>query len=102
MDNCASHRVPSIKELIRQAGVIVEWLPPYSPDLSLIEESFSVLKAWLKKYRKLADPFVGDWFGLFLYVTVIESDLKEKAINLFRSYGYDVKDNDSDVDYNDL
>ncbi|KAF8576354.1 hypothetical protein K439DRAFT_1284357, partial [Ramaria rubella] len=27
------------------------YLPPYSPDLNPIEESFSVVKAWLRRHK---------------------------------------------------
>ena len=35
------------------------YLPPYSPDLNPIEESFAELKAWLKKHFSLVEvmPF---------------------------------------------
>ena len=31
MDNVVTHHSPYVKELYRQAGVIIEYLPPYSP-----------------------------------------------------------------------
>lgn len=39
------------------AGVILEYLPPYSPDYNPIEEAFAELKAWMRKNYVLADAF---------------------------------------------
>ena len=44
MDNTSIHSVEGIVEMIQQVGAIVIFLPPYSPDLILInpiEELFS-------------------------------------------------------------
>ena len=41
--------------MCRDVGVQLVFLPPYSPDLNPIEESFAELKAWIKKNRALAD-----------------------------------------------
>ena len=39
------------------AGIILAFLPPYSPDLNPIEEAFAQLKAWVQKNRSMADNF---------------------------------------------
>ena len=44
-----------LKVTIRNAGVKLEYLPPYSPDFNHIEESFAELKQWIKKNRILAE-----------------------------------------------
>jgi len=43
--------------MCEQAGVRLEYLPPYSPDYNPIEEAFAELKAWMKKNYILADSF---------------------------------------------
>jgi len=35
--------------MCRDAGFILVYLPPYSPDLNLIEKFFAELKAFIKK-----------------------------------------------------
>ena len=50
MDNCAVHHVPIVEDLFTNAGVLLLWLPPYSPDLNPIEEAFSSVKAYLKQH----------------------------------------------------
>jgi transposase len=41
MDNASFHQGASIKELCDEAGVMLFFLSPYSPDLNPIEELFS-------------------------------------------------------------
>lgn len=45
MDNCSTHHSGLIRPMCEAAGVRLEYLPPYSPDISPIEESFSMLKS---------------------------------------------------------
>lgn len=44
MDNASIHRKNAIKELVKEAGREVVFLPKYSPDLNDIEHDFSALK----------------------------------------------------------
>lgn len=101
MDNVATHHSPLVKQLCEEAGVILEYLPPYSPDLSPIEESFSVLKAWMRRNRVLAQP-LGSMFDMFFHVAVASCDFKSTARNLFRACGIEVSDEEDDVDYDTL
>ena len=39
------------------AGVRLEYLPPYSPDLHPIETSFSQLKSWMRRKSVLAEAY---------------------------------------------
>lgn len=44
--------LPHSAELVRMchnAGFLLKYLPPYSPNLNPIETSFSMLKAWIKR-----------------------------------------------------
>ncbi len=50
MDNCSVHHT---QDLLRQAGILVMFLPPYSPDLNPAEEAFSYIKGYLRKHDKL-------------------------------------------------
>jgi transposase len=47
MDNLGAHRGDRVRELIEARGCSLLYLPPYSPDFSPIEETFSKLKALL-------------------------------------------------------
>ena len=46
-----------MKDMCADAGVLLDFLPPYSPDFNLIEEAFTELKAWMKKNIQLQDIF---------------------------------------------
>jgi transposase len=43
-----------------QAGIRIEYLPPYSPDLNPIEEAFSKIKHWLRRYQDYYGATKGD------------------------------------------
>ena len=64
MDNCSVHHVEDqVTELLRQAGIVVLFLPPYSPDLTPLEdlnpleplnpleEAFGYVKGYLRKHE---------------------------------------------------
>lgn len=50
MDNVSFHKVEGIEEVLKEKGIILEYLPPYSPDLNPIEECWSKIKAILRKF----------------------------------------------------
>ena len=50
LDNCSTHVSDDVVRLIENAGHIVKYLPPYSPDFNPIELTFSVLKAWMRRH----------------------------------------------------
>ena len=49
MDNLAAHKVAGVTEAIEARGAQLLYLPPYSPDLTPIENGFAKLKALLRK-----------------------------------------------------
>ena len=53
MDNCTIHHVNEVEAILRQAGIVVLFLPPYSPDYNPAEEAFSYVKGYLKKHDQL-------------------------------------------------
>ena len=48
MDNLSSHKIEGIHQAIERAGCRLVYLPPYSPDLSPIENIWSKAKATVK------------------------------------------------------
>ena len=48
LDNASIHHVHWIVKTIESVGVLIHFLPPYSPDLNPLEETFSKVKAYLK------------------------------------------------------
>jgi transposase len=49
MDNLSVHKGARVRQLIEEKGCQVLFLPAYSPDLSPIEETFSKIKAFLRR-----------------------------------------------------
>lgn len=103
LDNCSTHHDAEIREITEEQGIIIEYLPSYSPDFSPIEPTFSVLKSWIRRNRSLLkDPGVVVDFAGFLHLAVLMSDLKYKARELFIKCHYTVNDDDHDIDYEEL
>ena len=50
MDNASFHKSPNLKIMIEKAGHILEYLPPYSPDLNPIEPKWFQAKSRRRKY----------------------------------------------------
>ena len=61
MDNASIHHSERVKQMCSDAGVIVVYLPPYSPDFNPIEEFFAELKGFMKRTWDLyeANPVLG-------------------------------------------
>ncbi len=88
MDNASIHRSAGLRDMCREAGILLRFLPPYSPDFNPIEPSFHLLKAWIKRYRDLA-PTPGDEeyterFVSFLHQAAREFGTREKHKELFQ------------------
>ena len=62
LDNASIHHVERVIDLFSAAGVLVRFLPPYSPDLNPIEEAFSKVKSYLKDnevpYQSTTQPWL--------------------------------------------
>ena len=59
MDNCSVHRVQEVVDLFNNAGVLLLYLPPYSPDFNPIELLFGYVKDYLKDHECIVNaiPF---------------------------------------------
>lgn len=49
MDNLPAHKGANVRRAIEAAGATLRYLPPYSPDFNPIENTFSKLKALLRR-----------------------------------------------------
>jgi transposase len=63
------------------AGVILEYLPPYSPDFNPIEEAFAELKAWMRRNYQMQ----GDYESLDGFLDFALRQQLGKPGNHFRS-----------------
>ena len=54
LDNASIHHsnIDRIQEQFDRRGVLLRFLPPYSPDFNPIEESFGDLKAYIRRYYR--------------------------------------------------
>ena len=61
MDNCPIHYAKMVTDKLKALSIDTLFLPPYSPELNPIEESWSVIKAKLKrkKARNIPDYIDG-------------------------------------------
>ena len=50
LDNCSVHHTHAVADVFEAAGILVMFLPPYSPDYNPIEEAFSYIKGYLKEH----------------------------------------------------
>jgi transposase len=105
MDNAKIHHGQEILELVDRfgecdlcyfsrlcfysffIGVRVEYLPPYSPDLNPIEEAFSKIKHWVRRYQDDYGATQGDGI-LYDMLEVLEIITSEDAEEYFIHAGY--------------
>ena len=62
MDNASFHKREDILTAIKKAGHIIEWLPPYSPDLNPIEHKW----AEIKRLRRTRQCTIDELFTMHL------------------------------------
>lgn len=53
MDNCSIHHVQPVLETLQDMGILILFLPPYSPDMNPLEEMFSYIKYYLKDHDQV-------------------------------------------------
>ncbi len=51
MDNMRSHHVKAVRDVLEDKGMLLFYLPPYSPDLNPIEKMWSKVKAILRGWK---------------------------------------------------
>jgi transposase len=79
MDNCAIHKNPAVIEAIEAAGAECHFLPPYCPEFNPIEQTFNVLKRWIRReYKNQREAF--ESYEEFLKYAVIACGQGEHAI----------------------
>lgn len=83
MDNLSAHKTDRVRELVEQRGCELLYLPPYSPDLSPIEEAFSKLKGLLRKVEARSRETLVEAMGMAL--SAISG---QDARGLFEHAGY--------------
>lgn len=91
MDNVSWHHSEKIVQMCRDVGVVLEFLPPYSPDFNPIEEHFGVLKKFINKKWHENENFIAREFKIFLELCVdVVGDDADIAGNHFRHAGISI------------
>lgn len=85
MDNCRIHHTDTLQDVLNEIGIMLLYLPPYSPDLNPIEESFSAWKAHLRRHGDLIQNADDPIIALLEACSCITD---ESAIAWFRHAGY--------------
>ena len=85
MDNLSAHKGHKVKELIEKRRCELLYLPPYSPDLNVIEEAFSKIKGILRKAEaRTREALVGAMDAAISAVTARD------ARGFFKRCGYEL------------
>jgi transposase len=85
MDNLQVHKSRRVKEIIEGAGAEVLFLPPYSPDFSPIEETFSKVKGILRRVGARTREALVEATGYAL-----DAVSRRDAVGWFGHCGYDI------------
>jgi putative transposase len=83
MDNLGSHKADATRQAIAKTGARLLFLPPYSPDLNPIEQTFSKIKNALRKAMGRSITEVEDALK-----QTLEAIKPEECRNYFRNAGY--------------
>jgi transposase len=82
-DNLATHRNAKAAAALREASCWFLYLPPYSPDLTPIEQTFSKLKAHLRKAGARSFTELFSALGRICYLFT-----PDECMNYFHAAGY--------------
>jgi transposase len=85
LDNLVAHKQPAVRVAIEQAGALLRFLPPYSPDFNPIELAFAKLKAFLRAARPRTFDHVCE-----LMAAALGLFMPEECANYVRHCGYRV------------
>jgi transposase len=83
MDNLPAYKGGRVKELIESAGCELLYLPPYSPELNPIEETFAKVKGILRKTEARTREALLEAMGRALL-----ANTSRDARDLFEHCGY--------------
>ena len=60
LDNASKHHNQELKDMCQEAGVLLEYLPPYLPDLNPIDTLCAVLNSWIRRHQDIAQLYEDD------------------------------------------
>jgi transposase len=83
MDNLGSHKSVALRRIIKAAGARLWYLPPYSPDLNPIEQTFAKIKHWMRTAQKRTIDDISRHLG-----DLIHTIKPDECKNYFANAGY--------------
>jgi transposase len=83
MDNLSAHKGARVRHLIEERGCQLLFLPAYSPDFSPIEETFSKIKAYLRRVGARTREALEE-----AIVQALETVTSQDALGWFAHCGY--------------
>ena len=83
VDNLPAHKRHQARQIIETAGATLRYLPPYSPDLNPIEQSFAKIKAHLRTAKERTIPALYERIG-----RALETFQAREFPNYVRNAGY--------------
>ena len=69
LDNCSIHHISEVRQVLEEVGVLVHYLPPYSPGYNPIEEAFSKVKQSLRSESDETHDVETQLYSSFLCVS---------------------------------
>ena len=69
------HHITEVQHMLQQVGVLVQYIPPYSPDFNPIEEAFSKVKNMSKSEND--NRFVVEVQLLTSFLSTSQSDCRQ-------------------------
>ncbi len=83
VDNLGSHKAKAVRDAIKAADARLWFLPPYSPDLNPIEQTFAKIKHWMRMAQKRTMEDVWKQVG-----QLVDTVSKQECANYFKNAGY--------------
>jgi putative transposase len=83
VDNLGSHKAKAVRDAIKAAGARLWFLPPYSPDLNPIEQTFAKIKHWMRMAQKRTMEEVWKQVG-----RLVGTVTAQECTNYFKNAGY--------------
>ena len=83
LDNLGSHKSARVRQMVRDFGATLAFLPPYSPDLNPIEQMFAKVKHWMRMAQERTIEDVWKRVG-----SVLETIHPSECANYFTNAGY--------------
>ena len=85
LDNCSLHHMDEVKQLCVDHGVVLEFLPPYSPEFAPVEMVFYNIKSWIRRHADWIASLGKEGVGFrVLHRAIAEVVTSELCESLFR------------------